>query len=300
MKNSKPTLQKKRKPASGFRVLRAVTKKTGPKRKRTHRAATTADPNDVGEIPGVSVARALVVILLLHVAAIAGIYIHNQWTNSEAQKATVQKPEDKASMQPALIPGVEHYSVLDGDNYFKIAEKKGVSVAELKRFNNNIDITPGIKINIPGRRTELAQAEPAVSPQGVETFLPPMLIERPQIQVSNDQIIPGSIPGELMEAENAPAISHDEPVLIRPKYREPVPIVVDTQPAQRISPPVDRPVIPPARTVPSGRSHVIQKGDTIWRLSKKYGVSQSELMRLNGISDPGKIRLGAKLRIPGR
>ena len=57
-------------------------------KKRRQRASTTAAPADLGEVSGVGVPLALVVILLLHVAAIAGIWIHDKWTESADLEAT--------------------------------------------------------------------------------------------------------------------------------------------------------------------------------------------------------------------
>ncbi len=44
--------------------------------------------------------------------------------------------------------------------------------------------------------------------------------------------------------------------------------------------------------------HVVGKGDTIYSLSRFYHITAEELMRANGISDPSKISVGKKLRIP--
>jgi len=287
----KPTLQIKRQPASGFRALRAVTSKTKSKKSRAQRAATTADPEDIGEVPGVGVARALVVILLLHIAAIGGIFVHNKWTNSEDQKAIRSEGTLKTPVGPVLIPGVEHYLVVDGDNYFKIAEKKGVSVADLKRLNQNVNISPGIQINLPRSRGEVLPISPDPRDGGVASLLPPVAVEddpsythneHPPIQVSNEQTLPGQgASGAFEEVYNAPR-EVDRPKLITPKPRpahvRPAPPVVQrTKPA----PPVHR---EPATPAPQrGRVHVISKGDTVWGISKRYGVSASELKRLNGI-----------------
>ena len=96
--NTRPTLQTKRKAPSksGFRILRAATRRNS---RRKQRAATTAAPEELGEVPGVGVARALVVILLLHVAAIAGIYLHNKWNSSSDLKAAVADNDSQSSSQ---------------------------------------------------------------------------------------------------------------------------------------------------------------------------------------------------------
>lgn len=44
--------------------------------------------------------------------------------------------------------------------------------------------------------------------------------------------------------------------------------------------------------------HVIQKGDTLYSLSREYGVSVSDLCAHNGISNSSKIVLGQKIKIP--
>ena len=44
--------------------------------------------------------------------------------------------------------------------------------------------------------------------------------------------------------------------------------------------------------------HVVAKGETVYSISRAYKISQDELMKLNGIADPGKLREGQRLRIP--
>lgn len=49
-----------------------------------------------------------------------------------------------------------------------------------------------------------------------------------------------------------------------------------------------------------GRTHTLAKGETLYRLSTKYGVSVDALIKANNIKDPGKLRDGTKLVIPAR
>ena len=44
--------------------------------------------------------------------------------------------------------------------------------------------------------------------------------------------------------------------------------------------------------------HVIEKGDTLYSLGRKYGVSVEEICAYNGITDSSKIKLGQKIKIP--
>ena len=44
--------------------------------------------------------------------------------------------------------------------------------------------------------------------------------------------------------------------------------------------------------------HVVAKGETVYSVSRLYGVTQEELMKYNGITDASKLQLGFRLRIP--
>jgi len=46
-------------------------------------------------------------------------------------------------------------------------------------------------------------------------------------------------------------------------------------------------------------SHTLQQGETLYSLSRKYGVSVAEIMNANGISSPENLSVGSKLVIPG-
>ena len=48
-----------------------------------------------------------------------------------------------------------------------------------------------------------------------------------------------------------------------------------------------------------GTTHVVQKGETLYRIAKAYGVDPRELMDANGISDPRSLAPGQELFVPG-
>jgi lipoprotein NlpD len=55
---------------------------------------------------------------------------------------------------------------------------------------------------------------------------------------------------------------------------------------------------PQAAVSDSGRTHTVASGDTLYNIGVRYGVSPSELQRLNGISDPTALSLGQVLKLP--
>lgn len=55
----------------------------------------------------------------------------------------------------------------------------------------------------------------------------------------------------------------------------------------------------PAPLGPGG-VHVVRRGETLWSISQRYGTSVEQLARANHIRDFTQIRVGQRLRIPGR
>jgi len=50
---------------------------------------------------------------------------------------------------------------------------------------------------------------------------------------------------------------------------------------------------------PKGIYHPVKEGQTLYRISKAYGLEPDHIARLNGIGDPTQIRAGETLFIPG-
>jgi murein DD-endopeptidase MepM/ murein hydrolase activator NlpD len=48
-----------------------------------------------------------------------------------------------------------------------------------------------------------------------------------------------------------------------------------------------------------GTTHVVQKGETLYRIARTYGIDPRELMEANGISDPKSLVVGQALFVPG-
>ena len=52
-------------------------------------------------------------------------------------------------------------------------------------------------------------------------------------------------------------------------------------------------------TGPKATYHVVQRGETLYRIGKAYGLSADELAKANDIADPSRIEVGERLLIPG-
>jgi murein DD-endopeptidase MepM/ murein hydrolase activator NlpD len=82
---------------------------------------------------------------------------------------------------------------------------------------------------------------------------------------------------------------------------QPVPAAPMTQPRQQTyqpAPPPARAAAPaPAR---SSRVHVVNAGDTLYSLGRRYGMSHSDIARANGINDNASLNVGQRMNIPGQ
>lgn len=70
-------------------------------------------------------------------------------------------------------------------------------------------------------------------------------------------------------------------------------VVPYTLPVTVVTPPTYPPSVPT-----SGRTHVVQRGENLYRIALRYGVSLSALASINGISNPNLIYVGQVLKIP--
>lgn len=52
-------------------------------------------------------------------------------------------------------------------------------------------------------------------------------------------------------------------------------------------------------SAPTSVTHIVGPYETLWRISKTYGVDMNDIMQANHITDPGQLKEGQKLTIPG-
>ena len=48
-----------------------------------------------------------------------------------------------------------------------------------------------------------------------------------------------------------------------------------------------------------GPIYIVQEGDSLWDIALRFKVSMDDLARVNGITDPSQLKVGAQLVIPG-
>jgi len=53
------------------------------------------------------------------------------------------------------------------------------------------------------------------------------------------------------------------------------------------------PTVPPPQAV-----HIVRAGETLWDIARRHGTAVETLVRLNGLSEPDRLQLGQRIRLP--
>ncbi len=320
----------KRKPKRTFRVLRAKLKR------KKQQVAAAAKGDFAVEEPNLGVARALIVILVLHVAAIGAIVIHSSKTKGDEVVTTPTAAKDKETVSitapPLSAEGTEEsYDwVGPGDTYERIARRNNVDVRELRRLNRNV---PALQAGIPLRLPSVREARTAPAPsqqyasanrtQPVPTVGTDIL---PPIESFPAREVASALPDGVERVENTPVVrvptvasfpSREEPVAEQPAevvhrvtavQARPTVAQVQPQPVRETIPePAPQPVstaqvpAPQPRVEPTPapmKSYKVRSGDTLWAIANRNGVSTEALLKANPNVSPRSMSIGTVIKIP--
>ena len=261
------TLPVKRRPVSKgiFKRLSAVTGS------RKQRVAATAEMD--AEDNSSKISRALTIVFLIHIVAIGLIFVHQKFLDGRIPNGSQEKVEKKADViakgatpkssdLPRFAAGENSVAVQAGDNYTRIAASEGVDEKDLRTINQHVEIRPGMSLKIPSKRIV------AVDPPEVAAI-------RQQAPPDKDRGLVEAVPVDVSGAPRAQLVSPKRSAT-RATANE----------------------IAPVAAVAGAKNYTTQPGDSIWRISNRFKVSQDLLMKANGISDARKIKAGMSLIIP--
>ncbi|MEM6821688.1 MAG: LysM peptidoglycan-binding domain-containing protein [Verrucomicrobiota bacterium] len=71
-----------------------------------------------------------------------------------------------------------------------------------------------------------------------------------------------------------------------------------TQAAAIAPTPAPKVPAPRAEVVSANSRYQVAKGDTLWRIAKKFNTTPDQLVKLNGLKDPSKLKVGEVLTVP--
>jgi LysM repeat protein len=161
--------------------------------------------------------------------------------------------------------GFAEYRVRPGDSLWRLAERSGLSAAEIRRSNADVDFE---RLRV-GQRIRLA-------PDGARR-LEAVVEERARLAAAT-------------AAQPAQAAQAAEPVVEGPAESA-------AEGSPNGTPPVE--ATPPAAVVATAGEHVVAAGETLWEIGRHHGVSVDALREANGLGD-GVIRPGQRLVVPER
>ena len=171
---------------------------------------------------------------------------------------------------------VVRHTVSSGDTVWRIANSNGVSVAsvvdENSLPNNGSTIYVGQELTITKTSTVSTITSPVIPDPSVvalsaETTSPPAESADSSTEESSTQESSESEAETQEEADNAAASSY---------------------------PPLE-PLV--TQTTRANVEYVVQRGDTLWSISRARGVSLNSLVSLNNLANPNRIFIGQRLQI---
>jgi LysM repeat protein len=217
--------------------------------------------------PSMKLSQAFIVVLILHVVAVAGIYGFNQLKEKPARPsaaktanpeatapdtASEKKVEAVAKTEPAKTQEAQAtYTVVAGDTLRRIASKFNTSIESLEK-KNNLTSTSILKVGqtlVVGSSAKAAATAQTVDSNVKAAPTPAVVAKAPPIK---------------------PAVAQEK---------------VEAKPLEK-----------PETT--EEKTYVVAKGDNPYSLAKKFNITQVALMKANNIDDPKKLKIGQKLVIP--
>jgi LysM repeat protein len=258
------TLPVKRKPAPKgiFKRLSAVT------RNRKQRVAATANPEMESEDSSSKISRALTIIFLIHIVAIGLIFIHQKFldgrSSGDVKTVSTGKPETVARVA-AVAPREDLPRLTTGEEPYVVSQGDNYTriAAELGVDEGDLRLINNHVDIVSGRLLKIPPK------RAVGQHAPAVAsISQPTQPVAEAGMV------ENVDVSNVPRAQ-----LVRPVHNN----ATAAQPKSAVS---------------SGKSYVVQSGDSVWRIANRFKVNQDALMKANGISDARKMKVGMSLTIP--
>lgn len=174
---------------------------------------------------------------------------------------------------------VKTHVVKRGETLSKIASKYGVGIADIKKWNKlkNNTIARGKKLKIHSYErvaTGRKKSEPIIASAESQ---------------SASTITSDSVPADSSAVmTTVPELAKAEAVEDSKEVKKETSVAKNTPKATKAK----------KSSTPSIRYHTVKKGESLFRIAKKYkGVTVADIQELNGLSG-SDIKIGQKLKIP--
>jgi LysM repeat protein len=240
--------------------------------------------------PNMKLSHAFVVVLVLHVIAVAGVFAFNSVKARQAAVFSATKDEKSVSaanpaQANAADPSASGGSASDPSN----GMDTGSSQPPTQPSQPTAAATPAPSAT-PAAPAPTAPAPTATTQPGTHELQPGETLSKIATQY-------GVSIADLEKANNItdPKKIRAGTVLTIPAGGVPAAVPSATPVAQT---PAMEPAASASTVKDSGQVYTVAKGDNPWKIAKKLKVPYTELMELNGNPDPKKLQIGQKLKIP--
>ncbi|MFO7255074.1 MAG: LysM peptidoglycan-binding domain-containing protein [Bacillota bacterium] len=224
---------------------------------------------------------------------------------------------------PPTCQGGTLYTIRQGDTFFRLAQRFGVTVDQLIAANPGVDpdrLQIGQQICIPGVAPPTCQGGTLYTIRQGDTFF--RLAQR--FGVTVDQLIaanPGVDPDRLQIGQQIciPGVAPpgceggflytiragDTFFSLAQRFGVTVDELIDANPgvdpdALRIGQEICIPTEPPGPECPGGTLYTIRSGDTLFSLANRFNTTVDAILEANPlITDPDNLRVGQIICIPG-
>ncbi|EKO38781.1 MAG: LysM repeat-containing protein, partial [Solidesulfovibrio magneticus str. Maddingley MBC34] len=197
----------------------------------------------------------------------------------------------KAQIRPSVpAASAKVHTVADGDNFWSVARQHGVTVAALTEANPGVDPTRlriGQPLALPAAAATATAARPAAGKQHAA------LDGAGYVVADGDNF--WSIAKRLgVSADDLTRLNAGlDPLRLQPGQVLAVP---DNARADALAAPA--PTAASTRAVSDASLYPVGPGDTLWGLSRRFGVSLEDMLAVNGEVDPSRLRVGQLVTVP--
>jgi LysM repeat protein len=144
---------------------------------------------------------------------------------------------------------------------------------------------------------------PALKPRvtaKVEESPPPA--PKPKVTAKVEESPPAAKPKPAEKVDEAPPAAKPKPTEAKAVARTETPPAHTAKTGGTAKSEAAKPATASSTSKPaaSGATHTVKPKETFYSIARKLGVKVDDLMRINGITDPGKLREGAVLKVPAK
>lgn len=188
---------------------------------------------------------------------------------------------------------VEEFLAADADGNGTLSDQEYARFREARATGKKLDAAaaPAVPAAKPAEAQTPKPAAPAPAPAKPAEPVPtaPAVEPAPAAPPAASAAAAAEVVETVVAEPSAPALA---PAPTAAPAAKPAPA------AEKPASPATKPAVGADKPAAAGTTHTVARGDTLTRLTKKYGVSAQAIMEANGMKNADQLQLGKTLTIP--